>query len=475
LEQIEDHTIMSTADIVFAPDSEAGVAGVVTVPARTKILRYRPRVRTAVAIICAALGAVFAALFPLLESPTRHFAPVDAVTATAAAALASFVCAFLLSSRLAISRSPALAALAATFTYSGMLLAAHAWPGSPGVGWLWAAWAPGCAVGILMFGAIDWHWARKQRRSAERGYYSDTRERYMRLPLRKAMAVLVWANGIAVASAAFFIWSSLRFEGSVESGSIAWAAWTVGAYAAAAVMLVFAPGHRTILRDWMIAAVAAGALSAAAIIAARTWGIEAEFGAAAYALIAALIPATVLVCEAKVDIYVVDRQAEEIQQLALVNDLTGLGTARAFGIHLERAIALADATRIGFDVAMFDVAGMRSANRDAGRHIGNELLISTSRVIRSAFHPCEFAARFKGDEFAALLMPGEVHSQNELRARVAQALNALGPRLERLKLALHVSVQHYDPSTPQSAETFMSAGWRRLRAEKTSVDTVCQS
>jgi len=473
LAQIEDHTIMSTADIVFVPDSEGGVTGVVTVPARTKILRYRPRVRTAVVIFCAALGAVFAAMFPLLEATKLHFAPVDAVTASAAASLASFVCAFLLSSRLAISRSPALAALAATFTYSGMLLAAHAWPGSAGGGWLWATWAPGCAVGILVFGAIDWHWARKQRRSAERGYYSDTRQRYMRLPLRKAMAVLVWANGIAVASAAFFIWSSLRFATAVEAGSIAWAAWTIGAYAAAAVLLVFAPGHRTILRDWMIAAVAAGALSAAAIIAASTWGFEAEFVAAAFTLIATFIPATVLVCEAKIDMYVVDKQAEE--QLALVNDLTGLGTARAFGIHLERAIALADATRIGFDVAMFDVAGMRVANRDAGRHIGNELLISTSRVIRSAFQPCEFAARFKGDEFAALLMPGELHTQNELRGRVAQALNALGPRLERLKLALHVSVQRYDPLAPQSAEAFMSAGWRRLRAEKTSVDTVRQS
>jgi hypothetical protein len=244
---------MSTADFVFVPDSEAGVTGVVTVPARTNILRYRPRVRTAVVISCAALGALFAAMLPQLEAPTLHFAPVDAITASAAASLASFVCAFLLSSRLAISRSPALAALAATFTYSGILLAVHAWPGYAGGGWLWDAGAFGSAVGIAMFAAIDWYWARTQRRSAERGYYSDTRQRYKRLPQRKALALLVWANGIAIASAAFFVWSSLRFATTVDAGSAAWATWTVGAYAAAAVALVFAPGHRTILRDWMIA------------------------------------------------------------------------------------------------------------------------------------------------------------------------------------------------------------------------------
>jgi diguanylate cyclase (GGDEF)-like protein len=136
---------------------------------------------------------------------------------------------------------------------------------------------------------------------------------------------------------------------------------------------------------------------------------------------------------------------------------------------------LADATRVGFDVAMFDVAGMQAANRDAGRHVGNELLVSASRVIRSALQPAEFAARFKGDEFAALLIPGDAYAHNELRARVANALNALGPRLERLKLALHVGVHRYDPIAPQSAESFMSAGWQRLRAEKTSVDTVRQS
>ncbi len=466
---------MSTADFVFVQDLEAGVTGVVTVPARTNILRYRPRVRTVVVIFCAALGAVFAALFPQLEAPKLHFASVDAVTTSAAASLASFVCAFLLSSRLAVSRSPALAALAATFTYSGILLAAHGWPGHSRSGWLWAAWALGCAAGIIVFGAIDWYWARKQQRSAERGYYSDTRQRYKRLPPRKAMAALVWANAIAVVCATIVIWGSLRFANAADAGSAAWAMWTVGAYAAAAVTLIFAPGHQTILREWMIAAVAAGALSAAAFVAVGTGGSEAVLVATAYALIAALIPAAVLLCDAKIDMYVVDNQAEEIHELSLVNDLTGLGTARAFGIHLERAIALADATRVGFDVALFDVAGMRDANRAAGRHVGNELLISASRVIRSTLQPCEFAARFKGDEFAALLMPGDALAQHELRARFAHALNAFGPRFERLKLAFHVGVRRYDPAAPQSAEGFMSAGWQRLRAEKTSVDTVRQS
>jgi diguanylate cyclase (GGDEF)-like protein len=466
---------MSTADIVFVPDSDAGVAGVVTVPARTKILRYRPRVRTAVVIVCAALGAVFVALSPQLTAPTLHFAMVDAITASAAASLASFVCAFLLSSRLAVSRSPALAALAATFTFSGILLAANALPGYARGGWLWASWAPGCAAGITLFGAIDWYWAQKQRRSAELGYYSDTRQRYKRFPRRKAMVALIWANGIAIALAAFSIWIALRFATAVGADSALWATWTVGAYAAAAVTLIFAPGHRTILREWMIAAVAAGAVSAFAIFAAGTGGSEAVLVATGYALIATLIPAAVLLCDAKVDMYVVDRQAEEISELALVNDLTGLGTARAFALHLERAIALADATRVGFDVALFDVAGMRAANRDAGCHVGNELLVSTSRVIRAAFQPCEFAARFKGDEFAALLMPGDAHAQHELRARIAQALNAVGPRLERMKLALHVTVRRYDPSSRQSAESFMSEGWRCLRGEKASVESVRQS
>jgi diguanylate cyclase (GGDEF)-like protein len=466
---------MSTADFVFVQDLEAGVAGVVTVPARTDILRYRPRVRTAVLIFCAALGAVFAALLPQLVAPQMHFAPVDAVTTSAAASLASFVCAFLLSSRLAISRSPALAALVATFTYSGILLAAHGWPGHARSGWLWAAWALGCAAGIVVFGVIDWYWARMQRRSAERGYYSDVRQRYKRLPQRKAMAVLVWANGIAVVCAITVIVGSLRLATTVDAGSAAWATWTVGAYAAAAVTLIFAPGHRTILRDWMIAAAAAGALSAAAFVAVGTGGSEAVLIATAYALIAALIPAAVLLCDAKIDMYVVDNQAEELHELALVNDLTGLGTARAFGIHLERAIALADATRVGFDVALFDVAGMRAANRNAGKHVGNELLISASRVIRSVLQPAEFAARFKGDEFAALLMPGDALAQDELRARIARALDAFGPRFERLKLAFHVGVRRYDPAAPQSAADFMSEGWQRLRAEKTCVDTVRQS
>ena len=462
-------------DFVFVPDSDAGVTGVVSVPARTNILRYRPRVRIAVVIFCVALGVVFAALFPQLAAPHVRFAPVDEFAASAAASLASFLCAFLLSSRLAISRSPALAALAATFMYSGILLGAHAWLGHAAGDWLWTTCALGGAVGIAMFGAIDWYWARKQRRSADRGYYSDTRQRFKRLKLPKAMAVLFWANGIAIALATVIVLSALRFAAMGQGESAVWAAWSVGAYGVAAALLIFTPGHRTILRDWMIAAVAAGALSAAAIDAASSGGSEATLIATAYALIAALIPAAVLLFDAKIDMYVVDSQAQEIHELALVNDLTGLGTARAFRIHLERAIALADATRVGFDVALFDVAGLRAANRNAGGNVGNGLLVLTSRVISSALQPGEFAARCKGDEFAALLIPCDADVLNLLRARVAKALDALGPRPERVDLGLHVGVHRYDPLAPQSPEAFMRAGWQRLFAEKASVDAMRQS
>ncbi|HKW44605.1 MAG TPA: diguanylate cyclase [Candidatus Eremiobacteraceae bacterium] len=106
--------------------------------------------------------------------------------------------------------------------------------------------------------------------------------------------------------------------------------------------------------------------------------------------------------------------------------------------------------------------------------VGNELLVSASRVIRLTLQPGEFAARVKGDEFAALLTPGDAYAHGELRERVARALNAPGLKLNHLKLALHVGVHRYDPSTPQTAESFMNAGWQRLRSEKKSVETLNQ-
>ena len=104
------------------------------------------------------------------------------------------------------------------------------------------------------------------------------------------------------------------------------------------------------------------------------------------------------------------RVTEHALTLSETDELTQLGNARAFDLHLADLAK----RRQQFALAYLDVDGLKSVNDQLGHGEGDAALRRVATVLRSTIRRKDRVARLGGDEFA-LLLPGA-------DAEVAQAI-----------------------------------------------------
>ena len=112
------------------------------------------------------------------------------------------------------------------------------------------------------------------------------------------------------------------------------------------------------------------------------------------------------------------RLEEQLSELALVDDVTGLHNRRSFILLAEQA--LKEAARAGRPViALFlDVDGLKAINDRYGHREGNRALRLVAGALRAACRDSDIVSRISGDEFAILL--AEAHELDGLEGRVRQ-------------------------------------------------------
>jgi diguanylate cyclase (GGDEF)-like protein len=520
--------------------NESRALGLVGRPVGSPMPHDPQRVRKGVLAACVILAGGLALLWPashLRGAQESHWL----AAILGAGAIAYAISAFLLGNRLAVSRSPSLGVLVATFLVCAILMAVYAGVHNGSGSWLWAYWHAALGVGTVAFVASDWHWAVQRRHGARRGYYCDDELHYKSLTVdgaaRQISTAIVAALVAALALCATIVWpvklsdlgaghlwttvaaaiaasaivclfaipayrrvfryftvlaaaaagiavivvgSALLREGIGGNGeAIAqWMPLRIGACvgaviaSAAIVMLLFAVGHFTTLRWWMVAASFATVLDCVSM-AASTLGLPGGWYLShAFALGAAVIPLGILLSDVNTSLSIVDKQSAMLGELSLTDRLTGIPNLRALMLHLERQVALARASRVDFALTVVDIVGVKAANRAMQRHVGNELIVGAARILRGAFPPEVIVARLKGDEFIVLSPAGELSGASLVRRRIAAALGASNEVERSLPFSFYVDTFCYEPALEQSAEAFVQASIRRATLSKKSAPPV---
>jgi diguanylate cyclase (GGDEF)-like protein len=94
---------------------------------------------------------------------------------------------------------------------------------------------------------------------------------------------------------------------------------------------------------------------------------------------------------------------EEVSQLAVTDELTGLWNSRRFNELLEYEVERAKRYRSEFSIIFIDLDNFKSVNDTHGHLVGSRILSEVGRLLADSIRKLDCAARFGGDEFVLML------------------------------------------------------------------------
>ena len=123
------------------------------------------------------------------------------------------------------------------------------------------------------------------------------------------------------------------------------------------------------------------------------------------------------------------RAEEEVRQLSLVDELTGLYNRRGFMLLAGRELKGLQRSGRRALLLYIDLDGLKQANDQRGHEAGDRLLARAAGVLRSVSRQTDVAGRIGGDEFAVFMTLGYDHPPVHLIVeRFLQAARKSGVR-----------------------------------------------
>jgi diguanylate cyclase (GGDEF)-like protein/PAS domain S-box-containing protein len=160
-------------------------------------------------------------------------------------------------------------------------------------------------------------------------------------------------------------------------------------------------------------------------------------------------------------------QKRELEQMMLVDDLTGLLNRRGLQLVGEQALFKARRDGIGVVLLFLDLDGLKQINDGLGHSAGDEAIRALAGVIRDVIRGSDIAARIGGDEFAMLLFDADGEAAAAVIERIERGAAAERERSSlRYELSVSVGVYEIDPRTPGSIEELLTHADRSMYDEK---------
>ena len=108
---------------------------------------------------------------------------------------------------------------------------------------------------------------------------------------------------------------------------------------------------------------------------------------------------------------------DELLQLAVEDELTGLYNRRGFTLFADHELRSARRRQTHSAVVCVDFDGLKDVNDRFGHERGDALLVETAKLLHEVFRDCDVIGRIGGDEFA-VFAPDVRGDPEHLRARL---------------------------------------------------------
>jgi diguanylate cyclase (GGDEF)-like protein len=138
------------------------------------------------------------------------------------------------------------------------------------------------------------------------------------------------------------------------------------------------------------------------------------------------------------------QRARQMEQLAIVDELTGLYNRRHFFEQSQFEFHRAQRYQRPLSVLMLDVAGLKQTNSQYGHEAGDEVLRAVARTCKRSLRETQFVGRYGGDEFVVLLPECDAVAAEKvaerLRSQVGRLAVAMDSRTGPLTPAIDIGI-----------------------------------
>ncbi len=129
-----------------------------------------------------------------------------------------------------------------------------------------------------------------------------------------------------------------------------------------------------------------------------------------------------------------------MQQLATIDDLSGVANRRAFKDAATRAIARSERANKPVALLMLDLDGLKTINDRFGHPTGDRAIMTVAQCCVDAVRTSDLVARFGGDEFAVLLPDTDLEGARNIASRIEKSVEASVVAAQPLRVSVGTSV-----------------------------------
>ena len=161
------------------------------------------------------------------------------------------------------------------------------------------------------------------------------------------------------------------------------------------------------------------------------------------------------------------RMLEQVRQLAIADELTGLVNRRGFLLLAEYQRNLAERKGTSLCLIFLDIDHFKLTNDQFGHDEGDRALRELAGILLRTFRRSDVVARLGGDEFIVLMADINGDGLRIVLDRVEKNVQAFNQEARYpWRLAISVGVARSDPAKPTTLESLMAAADQAMYKEK---------
>jgi diguanylate cyclase (GGDEF)-like protein/PAS domain S-box-containing protein len=161
------------------------------------------------------------------------------------------------------------------------------------------------------------------------------------------------------------------------------------------------------------------------------------------------------------------RMEQELRDLSLTDELTGLYNRRGFFTLAEQQTRMAKRNKNIVFILYADMDNLKVINDTFGHQEGDMALIETAKILKESFRDSDIIARIGGDEFVVMPIGAtEMEAKITVNRLFRQTEIFNKARNHNYRLSLSVGITHYDPGRPATIADLLVFGDMAMYEDK---------